>query len=260
MKRCLLALALAACGGKAGDETTAGSGSGSAVAADAAPPRPSDGAPPAIDAPPSGKAGELAVKVEWKDVPVAARSSPGRTPCNTPRAASVAPTTMFHIPEAFVFVEGVASVPAEARIRLADCALSPRVAVGLSLVLESASDRPAKVTIAKWGDARDVTKLAPGAERTVQLPIAGHTVSVVVEGGGVYRIATEGPEPEVAWLVAAPAWITEASGQVQVAAPPGEHAIRAFVPARGGQPARFGNGKAAVVAGDLVEVSVPIAP
>src|SRR5262245_34352729 len=45
------------------------------------------------------KPGDAQIRVEWADVPVAARASPGRTPCNTPRAPSVAPTTTWGVPD-----------------------------------------------------------------------------------------------------------------------------------------------------------------
>src|SRR5262245_51125293 len=85
------------------------------------PPSPRDGAPPT-------GVGDVQVRVEWKNVPLAARSSPGRTPCDTPRAPTVTPTTTWGVPGAAVLVEGVTKDLGEARIVLAGCALAPRVA------------------------------------------------------------------------------------------------------------------------------------
>ncbi|HUS28011.1 MAG TPA: hypothetical protein VMZ53_05865, partial [Kofleriaceae bacterium] len=134
--------------------------------------------------PPSGK-GDVQLRVEWKDVPLAARASSGRTPCNTPRAASVAPTTTWGIPEVFVMIDappapqaasssgsngtrattgsaptGSATAPAmtaramtrEARVVLDHCALTPRVALASDkLIVASAAESPAKVVITKAG-------------------------------------------------------------------------------------------------------------
>lgn len=259
MRLAAVLLAVAACSGgqgqKARDDGAVG-GSGTGAPGDAV--VVGDAASAGDAAAPSG--GDVAVRVEWKDVPTAARTSPGRTSCNTPRAPSVSPTTMFQIPEALVFVEGAGTLPAEARVRLADCAFAPRVVVGAALLLESASDRPVRATLAKWGDAKDLGKLAEGAARTIQLPIAGHAVSVALEPGAIYRLATDDKEPETAWIVAAPAAVTEPSGQVTVHASAGAHAIRALVPARGGQPAKLGTGRATVVTGELVEVAIDLAP
>ncbi|MBX3162451.1 MAG: hypothetical protein KF773_41185 [Deltaproteobacteria bacterium] len=247
------ALVVACSGGKARDDGAVASGSGSGSAS-----APADAAGASDAAPPAG--GDLAVRVEWRGVPTAARTAPGRTSCNTPRAPSVSPTTMFQIPEALVFVEGTGTLPAQAHVRLGNCAFTPRVAVGAALVLESTSGRPVRATLAKWGDAKDLTALAEGAARSIQLPIAGHAVAVTLEPGAIYRLSTDDKDPETAWIVAAPAAVTEPSGQVTVHASPGEHAIRALVPARGGQPARLGAGRATAVTGELVEVAIELAP
>ncbi len=205
-----------------------------------------------------GPAGELAVRVEWKAVAIA-RSSPGRTPCNTPRAPSVAPTTTFGIPEAFVRVEGATAVPAEAHVVLADCALRPRVAVGKSLVIESAVDRPTRVTLTKQGSFTDTGALHPGEPRVIQLPIAGHAVSVPLDADGVYLLATDGKDPETAWIVAAPVAITDVAGLATVTGlAPGSHAVTVWLPPRGARPARDAQAPATVVANELVEVTVTL--
>jgi hypothetical protein len=49
--------------------------------------------------------GDVQLRVEWKDVPVAARASSGRTACGTPRAAAVAPTTTWGVPDVFVMID-----------------------------------------------------------------------------------------------------------------------------------------------------------
>src|ERR1043165_878967 len=54
--------------------------------------------------PPTGN-GDVQLRVEWKDVPIEARASAGRTPCNTPRAPSVAPTTTWGAPDIVVMID-----------------------------------------------------------------------------------------------------------------------------------------------------------
>ena len=216
------------------------------------PPPAHDGATPA----PTG-AGDLQVRVEWKNVPLAARASPGRTPCDTPRAPAVAPTTTWGVPGAAVFVEGAATKDAgESRVVLAACALAPRVSTGSSLVIASAMDRPARVTITKLGDVAHLDALRPGGTRTVQLPIAGHAVGIAVEPGGVYQLATDAKEPELAWFVAGAAFVSEAAGEITVAGvPAGPHAVRAWLPAA----QKLGKGSATVVANDLTPVTIDLA-
>ena len=253
-RRAALAVAVCACSGKPHpDEVTP-----VVVARDAAPGRAADGA---VGAPgDAGATGDLQLRVEWPRVPVVARSSPGRTPCNTPRAPSVAPTTTWGIPDALVVVEGTAPAgPTEARVTLADCALTPRLVVGTTLVLTSAVDRPARVILRKRGP---LAQLVAGEPIAIALPIAGHTVTVALDAGAIYALETDAPEPEVAFVAAIPgAAVTEATGQVTLHdLAPGAHAVTAWLPPRAGQPARTGHASARITAGDLVELTVPLAP
>lgn len=201
--------------------------------------------------------GELAVRVEWAGVPVVARRSPGRTPCHTPRAPQVAPTTTWGVPEAVVLAEGLAA-PGAARVVLADCALAPRVAVGATLTVASEVDRPARVTLARWGDVDHLDALAAQPTRAIQLPIAGHAVTVALEPGGVYQLATSDPSPEVAWVIAGPAAITDATGQVVLELPAGKHRATAWVPPRAGQPARTAAADATVPGGGRASLTLAI--
>ncbi|HSK01766.1 MAG TPA: hypothetical protein VK932_11020 [Kofleriaceae bacterium] len=223
-----------------------------------------------------------------------ARASPGRTPCNTPRSPAAAPTATWGIPDAIVLVEGArsdsaarpadsapagstaaqagsAAVPAdsaEARIVLADCALSPRVAIGSPLLIESAVDRPATVRLAKRAELSkpEAASAPPGAApRTLRLPIAGHAVSVPLDAGGVYELATADRAPETAWIIApqpaAAAAVTDASGQVVLrGVPPGPHAVTAWLPPRAGQPARIARGTVTAAVGSLAELTLQLAP
>ena len=61
--------------------------------------------------------GDVQIRVEWKDVPVEARASGGRTACGTAKAPAVAPTTTWGIPDVVVMIEvnhGKASATATA--------------------------------------------------------------------------------------------------------------------------------------------------
>jgi hypothetical protein len=204
--------------------------------------------------------GELSVRVEWRDVPVAARSSPGRTPCGTPRAPQAAPTTTWGVPDALVIVDG-APPPADppvARIALADCALAPGIAVGASLAITSAVDRPARLTLRKRGA---LGQLVAGDAVPVLLPIAGHTVTATLDAGAIYTLETDAADPELAYIAALPARVSDAAGHALVRdLAPGPHAVTAWLPPRAGQPARSGRGSASVVAGELAELTVVLSP
>lgn len=246
--RCtVLALVVACSGNKArvGDDAVHATPRGDAAVPDAPPP-------------PSG---DLQVRVEWKAVPAVMRNSPGRTPCNTPRAASLAPTTTWGIPDVIVLVEGVTALPGEVRVVVGDCALRPRLAAGLSLVVESAAPIPTKLTIARHGVLGQLDSLRAEDPRTIQLPISGHAVTIPLDAGGVYQLAVEGKDPETAWIVAAPAAITEANGQAVIrGVAVGKHAVTAWLPARGGQLARVATGTVTVVANELAELTIDLEP
>lgn len=229
---------------------------------DAAKPAParSDAAP--IDAAPVATgtgSGDVAIRIEWKDVPAAVRASPGRTPCNTPRAPAVAPTTTWGIPDVLVVVEGAPAPTGDARLTLADCALAPRLAVGPAVVVESALDRPAKLVLSRRGELAKLPAVTAGEARPIQLPIAGHAVAVALEAGGIYQLATDGKDPELAWLVAGAAAITDATGLATIKnLPAGAHAVSAWLPPRSGQPARSARGTVTVVANELAELTLEL--
>ena len=251
------------------DEAPRPAAGGDAAAGDAAASRDaasSDAAGAAADAGagsahPAGRTtGELQVRVEWRDVPVAARSSPGRTPCGTPRAAQVAPTTTWGVPDALVIVDGAPppAGPPVARVALVDCALAPRISVGAGLAITSAVDRPARLTLRKRGA---LDRLVAGDAVPVLLPIAGHTVTAALDAGALYALETDDADPELAYIAALPAQVSDAAGHVLVRdLAPGAHAVTAWLPPRAGQPARSGRGSAKVVAGELAELTVVLSP
>jgi hypothetical protein len=226
-----------------------------------APPPPRDTAPIAIDAPAvvpsSAKTGDLQIRVEWKDVPVAMRASPGRTACRTPRAPVVAPTTTWGIPDVLVIVEGVTITSTASRIVLADCALAPRIITASSVVVESAADRPTQLAFTKRGELAALDKLDKGTPRPVQLPIAGHAVALPLDANGVYELAAD---TESTWIVASPnAGVTEANGALLVKdLAPGTYAVSAWLPPRAGGPAKLAKGSATIVAGDLADITLEL--
>jgi hypothetical protein len=227
---------------------------------DAAPPV--DASPPQVATAPVAAVvatGDLQVRVEWPDVPVAARSSPGRTPCKTPRTPSVAPTTTWGVPDALVVVAGAGAQPGEARVVLADCALTPRIAVGAALAITSAVERPVTLVLRRRGTLDHLTAGEPIA---VMLPTAGHTVTTALEAGAIASLETDAAEPEVAFIAAtAGGYVTDASGHVLARdLAVGAHAVTAWLPPRAGQSARVGHGTATVVAGELTELTVTLAP
>ncbi len=212
---------------------------------------------------PSATTGDVQVRVEWPAVPSAVRASPGATSCGTPRLAQVAPSTTFGIGDVLVIVDGAPVVLGETHVRLADCAWSPRIAIGSSLAIDSAADRPAKIILTQRLRAADFQAKAEESSPPVPvlLPTAGHTVTTPLETGAVYQLATDGKDPEVAWVVAAAGAVTDPSGVVLVKdVPAGAHAVRAWLPARAGQPPKYASGQVTVVAGDLAELTLKLAP
>lgn len=225
---------------------------GSAPAADAA--------VPAADGP-----GDVQIRVEWKDVPLAARMSPGRTPCNTPRPPAVTPTTLWGIPDVFVVVEVAGAARGSrqaARITREPCGLVPRVAITSgTLILASATEAPARVSVQEVGALPLGGTIADPQPRTVYLPIAGHEVSLGVDSGTIVRVSDD---PEDAWVIATEnpfVAITDRSGSAVLRdLPAGTHAVTAWLPPRSGQPARTARGNVTVTPGALAEVTLDISP
>lgn len=207
----------------------------------------------------AGGRGDLQVRVEWPEVPVVARSSPGTTPCGTPRTPQVAPTTTWGVPDALVIIDGAVPALGDAHVTLADCTLSPRIAIGGTLAITSAMDRPARLVLTRRGT---LDRLEAGAPVPVQLPIAGHTVTSALEVGAIYALETDAKDPEVAFVAAVPgSYVSDASGHVTAQdLPVGTHAVTAWLPPRAGQPARIGRGTATVTDGDLATLTITLAP
>ena len=206
--------------------------------------------------------GDVQIRVEWKDVPVVARASPGRTACGTAKLAAVAPTTTWGIPDAVVMIEvdhGKQLAEGPARIVLEHCALSPRIAIGSPVVIASAMDAPAQVTFAKVGGARPLAVPVKADGKVARLPVVGHEVELPIAASSLLSVTSAEDE---ALVVAAPTpyfAITEANGQVVLRdVPVGTFEISALLPARAGQPARTAKGKVTVAAGALAEVTLTL--
>lgn len=206
--------------------------------------------------------GDVQLRVEWHDVPVIARASPGRTPCGTARAPAVAPTTTWGVPDAFVALDVAGEAPASVALVVIDhCAATPRTAVtGAHVEVTTTADAPSQLAIAKRGDLADPSSLVAGAPRPIQLPIAGHAVDVALDPGGLYELT--GGDSDGAWLVAAGkpfVAVTDGTGVAVLRdVPSGRHAALAWLPARAGQPGRVAHGEATVSNGTLAEVTLDL--
>jgi hypothetical protein len=246
-----VAVVLAACGAKTGSP-----------AEDAKRPPPhGDATDPPRDAaaPATGGKGDLAVRVEWHDVPVAMRTSPARTTCGMPKPPFVAPTTTWGIPDVFVAIDApYTGEERAARVVVGECTAWPRVAVGDYVAVASAAPAPVKAVLTKRGELRAGTvELHDGAATTILLPITGHEARFVLDANSLYELAANG---DSAWILSASAAITDASGVATFRdAPSGSRAIYAFLPPRGAK--AMGNGASAgVTAGALAEVTIQLAP
>jgi hypothetical protein len=270
----MVALAIAACSGQAeppGEGSAAGSGLGpraSGLTADAA---------VAAVAATTGS-GDLEIHVEWADVPVARRASPGRSACGTARPGELAPSTTWGIPDVIVLLDAGAGAPdarspqvaAAPRIVARDCELVPRAqvaAVGATLTLASGTEAPVALAVAHLGAPSTPAALAaivaPGASGTdVELPVIGHAVEVALAASEVDAIAWRDGGGDPAWVVAWPhaAAVTDRNGQVTLRGlPAGPHDIVAWLPPRAGFPAAVAHGAATVAAGELVSATLSLA-
>ncbi len=255
----LAAFAASACSGnkaravedaRHGQLVAEGSGSAGSASRPAVPPSPTG--PYRVD--PAAKLGDVQVRVEWKDVPTALRASPGRTTCGTPIAAALSPTTTWGIPEAVVAIEtdhGIALPALRPRVVIADCALSPRIAIaGTTLAVASATEQPQTVTVAE-GSA---------AAHTLQLPVIGHEVEVTLTPGTEYTVSLGSAATSTIHAATTPyVAITEPTGQVIVRdVPIGTHPVRAWLSRRGALEPRSVTGSVTVTEGGLAQVTLDL--
>lgn len=208
--------------------------------------------------------GDVQIRVEWKDVPVEARASAGRTACGTAKEPAVAPTTTWGIPDVVVMIDanhGKAMPSSDARVVLEKCALAPRVAIVESpWIVASAMDAPAKLAIAKLGAARPLALSGTaGKAVSILLPVAGHEAAVALDADSIDELRSD-EDSAIAIVAPTPYYaVTEASGQVVLRdVPVGTFDVAAWLPARAGQAARAARGKVTVTAGGLAEVTLAL--
>jgi hypothetical protein len=241
---CAVAL-LTACGSKKAQETPAKD------AAVVRKPDASVAAPVAVDA---GPGGTVKVKVEWKDAPAEVRASAGRDACGDERPGQARVHTLHGIADAVVWIEGGASPErAPALVTLRRCHLEPRVQLGGELRVRSLVEERVKVEV-KAADAIDG---APAALASFEIPLVGNTVTVPARPWLMHVTTDHSPDP--AWVVVAPvefAAVTDESGAARFdGVTEGDHAIVAWLP-----PSRMVRGTVTVKRGEVVEVTLSIAP
>jgi hypothetical protein len=215
--------------------------------------------------------GDAQLRVEWKDPPLEARASGGRTKCNTAKGPAVAPTTTWGIPDVIVMIEvdhgkdfAAAGPP---RIVIAKCELAPHVLVvapKVPLIVASGSAQPQQLDYSTLEPAHPLAlppeQVAKAAlAKPLLLPIIGHEVALTLDPGAIVALRAE----EDLAIVVTPTQpyyaVTEANGQAVLRdVPVGTFVVRALLPARGGQLARIAHGTVTVVAGGLAEVTLSL--
>jgi hypothetical protein len=229
----------------------------------AAPPPPV--AKPAVaDAAPvaTGGAGDVSVRVEWHDVPVAMRQSPDRTSCGTAQLPAVAPTTTWGIPDAFVVLSGTRKAPdTTVRVIYDRCAMSPRAVVASSkLAVTGTATHPTDLWVRRAFALDDLGKSLGDGARPLSLPIAGHEADIALDAGYVYEVSDA--TKDTVFVAAAPTrWVqvTDAAGiAVMRELPAGKYEVTAWFPPRGGAPGRLAHGEVTVTAGALAELTLDL--
>lgn len=179
---------------------------------------------------PPGK-GDVSIRVEWHDVPPAARAP---KPCGP----DVSPTTTWGIPDAVVTLPHAGAPPA-ARVTVDRC-VRPRVQVsGDSLTIASALLQPATLAL---------------DDRPVMLPIAGHEVTAQLTDGRHEVVAGDAK----AWVIRdANAAVTDATGVAVLRdIPSGVYPVTAWLPAAN----LSAKGEVTVMPNALAEVTLTLKP
>ena len=264
--RAVVMLAVAACGGKpaARPHHDGGDAGAGAVVVSGAADRDA-GAGAAVTG-----GGTIAVTVQWPDAPAAMRASPGVTACATARPPRARIGALHGVAGAVVMIDGnVASgrIAAAAPVRLTvrDCALAPSTMVataGATLEVQAQDDAGHAIAIAELGPAWSAVAASEVVTRA-RLPAWGHTVALPMAAAGVRRIEADGAA-DAAYVDVTDqpyAAVTAEDGSAALTqVPAGTHAIVAWLPPAAGQPALIARGKATVVAGDRVELTLRMAP
>jgi hypothetical protein len=212
----------------------------------------------------TAKTGDVKVMVEWKDVPQPLRSPGPTTKCGTPRVPTLAPTTLWGVPDVLLVVDidhGKALSTGKPRLVLEECDFAPRALVaGGALLVASAMTEPLAVSISELAKPLGGAAIT-GKARTIQLPIAGHEVEVALEPDTVYAIAF-GTDDVAAVVSATTPYVavTDNSGGATLRdVPVGTHPVRAYLPARNGGEAKTVAGTIIVTAGTLAEITLDLA-
>jgi hypothetical protein len=243
--------------------TTAETGAGSASGA-------SNGSAVVV-APATGSgSGDLVVHVEWHDVPTALRASPGRTGCGAARPGELAPSTTWGIPDVVVLVDAGSATTDAARVVAQRCELAPALQVvgtGATLEVASAVEQPLALALDSHGAPDAVvaagSALGSATRLAIQLPVIGHAVAVALADPVVDAVTSPGSDADAAWVVVWPhaAAITDRDGVATLRGlPAGGHAVVAWLPPRAGQPAHVARWSATVVAGQLADATLSLAP
>jgi len=159
-----------------------------------------------------------------------------------------------------VFVDGAPPItPHETRVMIDRCAVMPRIAIGSRVAIASAADRPLAATLAKRFAISEPKRAIKASPVVIALPIAGHEVTTQLATDAIYRVAPDGNDIDDGWIVGGTAFITDATGVALIKdVPPGKHAVRVWLPPRGGQPARDAKGEVTVEVGDLAELTLAL--
>ena len=198
------------------------------------PPAPADAAARTVDATiPPGK-GDVSIRVEWHDVPGAARAPKRCGP-------DVTPTTTWGIPDAVVTLAraGTGAAAQPARVTLDGC-LRPRVQIaGDTLTIASAVLQPASLAL---------------DDRPVLLPIAGHEVTATIAEGRHELVAGDAH----AWVIRDPnAAVTDATGVAVLRdLPSGVYPVTAWLPTAN----LSAKGQVIVMPGALADVTLTLTP
>ncbi|MFT3698198.1 MAG: hypothetical protein QM831_33965 [Kofleriaceae bacterium] len=204
--------------------------------------------------------GDVQIRVEWKDVPTVARSSPGRTACGTAKSASVAPTVTWGIPDVLVMIEvdhGKEIAWQPSRVVLEKCGLSPRLSIGSAAWIASAMEGPVDVSLSTVGTARPLEASDIKQPHVIHLPVIGREVDA---GGSDLVSIVSADDSALVAIAPTPYYaVTEANGQVVLRdVPVGTFEVRALLPARSGQPAKKAKGTVTVAANALAEVTLSL--
>lgn len=217
--------------------------------------------------------GTVAVTVIWPDAPPAVRASPGVTTCATPRPARATIGALHGVAGAVVMIEDVAvgkrpPPAAPVRLMVRDCAIAPRIAIqpriGATLEVQAQDDVERAIAISElglaWSAPPDPAGAAAGAGVTrARLAGWGHTVSLPLAAAGVRRIEADGVADAAHVVVTDQPYaaVTGDDGAVALdQVPAGTHAVVAWLPPTGEQPAQVARGQVTVVAGDKVDITL----